>query len=162
MNMVCACGSGVAFEACCEPVLAGDSAVTAEALMRSRYVAFTLGNMDYLEMTQTGRAAAGWDRAEAEAQAPETEWLGLEIVRVVAGGEADKVGSVTFRARYKYQGEVFVQTETSEFVRVDGRWRYEWGQVAADVAQSHRVVKVGRNDQCVCGSGAKFKKCCGA
>jgi SWIM/SEC-C metal-binding protein len=26
----------------------------------------------------------------------------------------------------------------------------------------HEVTKIGRNDPCICGSGKKFKKCCGA
>ena len=26
----------------------------------------------------------------------------------------------------------------------------------------HKVIKVGRNEPCTCGSGKKFKKCCGA
>lgn len=27
--------------------------------------------------------------------------------------------------------------------------------------KSHQLLKIGRNDQCPCGSGAKYKKCCG-
>ena len=26
----------------------------------------------------------------------------------------------------------------------------------------HKVIKIGRNAPCICGSGKKFKKCCGA
>lgn len=26
---------------------------------------------------------------------------------------------------------------------------------------NHCTIKVGRNDPCICGSGRKFKKCCG-
>ncbi len=28
------------------------------------------------------------------------------------------------------------------------------------MAMPHRVVKIGRNDPCPCGSGKKYKKCC--
>ena len=45
----CPCGSQQTFENCCQPLLAGMAfADTAEALMRSRYSAFSTGNIDYL------------------------------------------------------------------------------------------------------------------
>jgi preprotein translocase subunit SecA len=34
-------------------------------------------------------------------------------------------------------------------------------QVGPNMPQRHRTVKVGRNDPCPCGSGKKYKKCCG-
>lgn len=33
--------------------------------------------------------------------------------------------------------------------------------VLAPLSEPVRVVKIGRNDPCLCGSGKKFKKCCG-
>jgi uncharacterized protein YecA (UPF0149 family) len=35
-------------------------------------------------------------------------------------------------------------------------------ETAAEPAQPAPSGKVGRNDPCPCGSGKKFKKCCGA
>jgi preprotein translocase subunit SecA len=32
----------------------------------------------------------------------------------------------------------------------------------APIEQAHREATVGRNDPCPCGSGKKYKKCCGA
>ena len=32
---------------------------------------------------------------------------------------------------------------------------------ASSLPESYRTVKIGRNDSCPCGSGAKYKKCCG-
>ena len=32
---------------------------------------------------------------------------------------------------------------------------------ASSSPEAHRAVKIGRNDSCPCGSGAKYKKCCG-
>ena len=55
----CPCGSGRAFGACCGPALSGERpAPTAEALMRSRYTAFTLRDTAYLLASwhQIGRA----------------------------------------------------------------------------------------------------------
>ena len=44
----------------------------------------------------------------------------------------------------------------------DGRWVYT-GQVNESGKTVRREApKVGRNDPCPCGSGKKYKKCCGA
>ncbi len=37
-----------------------------------------------------------------------------------------------------------------------------WHTIGARVATVHAAPKVGRNDPCLCGSGKKYKKCCGA
>ena len=33
---------------------------------------------------------------------------------------------------------------------------------AIAVAEARKTAKIGRNDPCPCGSGKKYKKCCGA
>src|SRR5690606_8558790 len=48
-STLCACGSGLEFDACCGPILAGAPAPTAEALMRSRYTAYVKRNYKHLE-----------------------------------------------------------------------------------------------------------------
>ncbi|MDQ6967588.1 MAG: YchJ family metal-binding protein, partial [Mariprofundaceae bacterium] len=47
----CPCGSNKPFASCCRPIIANDSASTAEQLMRSRYSAFVLGDAEYLLKT---------------------------------------------------------------------------------------------------------------
>lgn len=105
----CPCGSKKTFEACCGLLIAGAPAPTAEALMRSRYVAFTLGNLDYIERTCTGPAALAYDRTEMAQSLPGTEWLGLEIRQTERGQLADIVGKVTFEVRYRHKGQLFTQ-----------------------------------------------------
>ena len=69
--------------------------------------------------------------------------------------------NVEFVARYKFRGKAFAHHELASFRKVDGRWQYVDGVINPRPAQ--RVAeKVGRNDPCTCGSGKKFKKCCGA
>lgn len=59
----CPCGSTEEFESCCSPYISGNRlAPTAEALMRSRYTAFTLGDLDYIESTITEHASQWWRR----------------------------------------------------------------------------------------------------
>ena len=45
--------------------------------------------------------------------------------------------------------------------RKDGTWYYVDGEVIKPATSVHQQPKVGRNDPCPCGSGKKFKKCCG-
>ncbi|MGQ3213756.1 YchJ family metal-binding protein [Shinella sp.] len=60
---LCPCGSAKEFATCCSRHIAGQQpAPTAEALMRARYTAFTLGNLDYIESTITEHASQWWRR----------------------------------------------------------------------------------------------------
>lgn len=126
--------------------------------MRSRYAAYALGRLDYIAATCAGPAAVAFDLREAEQSQLGTRWLGLEILGSRKGGEADVNGTVSFIARYSHNGAEGELKETSTFRRVDGRWVY-WDRLPEASAQ--RQASVGRNDPCPCGSGKKYKKCCG-
>ncbi|MGD9786609.1 MAG: YchJ family protein [Sulfuricellaceae bacterium] len=124
MTTPCPCGSGKAFEACCGPYLAGAPAPTPEALMRSRYTAYTLGDKDYLERT--------WHPSTRPADLElekDVKWLGLKVVEA-RGGEQDETGTVRFVARFKVGGRGHRMEETSRFVREAGRWFYLDGDVS--------------------------------
>jgi SEC-C motif-containing protein len=93
----CPCGSGRGFDECCGPLLAGGAAPSPEALMRSRYSAFTRADLDYLENTLAPEAKEDYDRGETETWVKEAKWDGLEI----RAAEGDQV---EFVARYKLRG----------------------------------------------------------
>ena len=155
---LCFCGSGMPFEGCCGRYLSGEeSAPTAQALMRSRYTAYVRGDMAYLERT--------WDPATRPpalgSSADSPEWLGLEIVSTHGGAPDDGEGTVEFVARYRDHGVEGRLHEVSRFRSENGAWLYVDGRVS-DAANARATPKVGRNDPCPCGSGRKFKKCCGA
>jgi SEC-C motif-containing protein len=158
--IACPCGSGRFEISCCGPYLAGKPAPTAETLMRSRYTAFVRADLDYIERTCAGEARLAFDRASLSLSIARTEWLGLTIEDKSGGGEDDSFGTVRFSVRYREGGRLFSQTETSEFQKITGEWRYVRGDVAR--ASAPATVALGRNDPCSCGSGKKFKKCCGA
>ena len=147
----CPCGSGEPFESCCGPLLGGEPAPTAERLMRSRYTAYTRGDAGYLSATWAPET-----RPKALDLADGPEWLGLAILRA-AGGAGDEAGTVEFRARYRAGGREEVLHETSRFRRDQGRWVYVDGQLHDPPAPT----RVGRNALCPCGSGRKYKRCCG-
>src|SRR6185369_4104816 len=95
---------------------------TAEALMRSRYTAFTLADVDYVESTTEPASRETFDRDGTLEWAKNSEWMGLEIVSTDKGQEKDKAGQVEFIARYKYEDADRVHHERSEFKKHDGQW----------------------------------------
>ncbi|HJV95188.1 MAG TPA: YchJ family metal-binding protein [Albitalea sp.] len=119
MKPTCPCGSTLAYAACCGRFHSGTQpAPTAEALMRSRYCAFTLGLHDYLLATWH----ASTRPAALEPDPPGLKWLGLEVRRH-ASQDADHA-TVEFVARSKLGGRAQRLHETSRFVREGGRWFY--------------------------------------
>lgn len=156
----CPCTSGRDFDDCCGPLLAGAPAVTAEALMRSRYTAFAKRDIDYVAGTNAAGLRASFDRAHAEAMAAEVEWTGLHIVAVNGGGPDDQEGQVEFRASFSRLGQDLIHHELATFRKEDGRWVYAESETNPKQTP-RRVVSVGRNDPCPCGSDKKYKKCCG-
>lgn len=121
----CPCG-GPTIAACCAPLIAGETpAGDAEALMRSRYTAYATGNAEYLLATwHPGTRPAHIDFE------PGCKWIGLTVHahRRVDDDHAE----VAFVARYRIGGRAHRLTEDSRFERIDGRWYYLDGRVAAD------------------------------
>jgi SEC-C motif-containing protein len=161
MTSACHCGSGRGFDDCCAPLLAGQVAASPEALMRSRYSAFVTGNVDYLGDTLAPEARADYDRSETEALVAAARWQGLEV-RSSGIDETGEKGHVEFVARYSAGGKPYVHHELASFRTVEGRWLYVDGVMNPRPPQRVVANKVGRNDPCPCGSGQKYKKCCGA
>jgi SEC-C motif domain protein len=120
-SVQCVCGASSAYPDCCGRYLDdGLFPDTAEALMRSRYVAYVQERADYLLRTwhpSTRPAALDFEREPVR-------WLGLQVRRVAAGRPEDTQGIVEFVARYKVGGRAHRLHEISRFVREDGRWLY--------------------------------------
>lgn len=153
------------YESCCAPFLEyKNKAPTSEALMRSRYSAYVKKNIDYIEETQLSDNQAEFDKVEALKWADSSEWLGLEIKNTKNGKQSDEFGIVEFIAHYKDKatGTELHHHETSSFKKVSGEWKFEAGQVHGAMPLVRQTPKLGRNEPCHCGSGKKFKKCCGA
>ncbi len=163
----CPCSSGKAFALCCGPLLEGAPAATAEALMRSRYTAFVRGDFAHLTRSHAPETRDRFDRAAAAREKGSIRWLGLTIEETVAGGPGDDRGTVAFAARFTQAGQAQTLRERSRFRREGESWLYVDGEPSAvpdpapaQVGQAP-AAKVGRNDPCPCGSGRKYKKCCG-
>lgn len=157
----CPCGTGQTYDDCCGAIIGGAPALTAEALMRSRYTAFTIGDIGYLAKTLSSAAREDFDEADAKQTADNAKWHGLDVRAVTGGGEHDETGTVEFVAHFGLNGQRNAHHELAAFEREEDRWVYATGQINPKEAP-RQVVKVGRNEPCNCGSGKKYKKCCGA
>jgi len=154
---ICRCGSGLDYQNCCAPFHDGLALpVTAEALMRSRFSAYCLRNASYLLAT--------WDDGSRPAQldfaGDRQHWLKLEVLACQQGEIADAQGVVEFNAYFIEAGRQWLLHECSRFLKKQGCWFYLDGVV--DLAPViGKQAKIGANTPCPCGSGKKFKRCCG-
>lgn len=158
---LCPCGSGKEFAECCEPVLNGAPAATPEALMRARYSAHAVGAFDFLEDSVHSSTREAVDKARMQQWSESVKWEGMDVHETTGGGEGDDSGTVSFTARYSVNGVEQEMREDATFTREDGEWRYLDGAVHGHIPYRRETPKIGRNDPCPCGSGKKYKKCCG-
>ena len=100
------------------------------------------------------------DRKATEDLSRNSNWMGLKILRTVKGGASDDEGIVEFEATYSQKGIRDVHHETAYFKKIDGSWLYSAGQMTPTTVVREKP-KVGRNEPCPCGSGKKYKNCCG-
>lgn len=127
MSEQCLCQSNSLFSDCCEPYILGiKSPTTPEALMRSRYTAYALKNLQYIQDTMNGPASKGFDLTHALRVANDTHWRGLEVAPPTPPKE--NIGWVVFIAHYQYQNEDFRIFEKSEFRKENGKWYYYSGK----------------------------------
>jgi len=145
----CPCGSNKRYLSCCGHYIEDDTpAPTAEKLMRSRYSAYTRSNSRYL--------LNSWHSTTRPttldlSQTPQPDWLGLKVCRTEASNSDDSNGTVEFIARYRENGATEVIHEISRFVKEGEHWFYLDGTISQPT----------QNGPCPCGSGKKFKRCCG-
>ncbi|WP_231916943.1 YchJ family protein [Nocardioides scoriae] len=109
----CPCGSGRPLDGCCGPLLRSErQAATPEELMRSRYTAYAVGDIDHVWRTWHPRT-----RPPQVTHDPSTTWTRLEVLEAV-----DDV--VEFVASWRDDGGAGRLHERSLFARRAGRWFY--------------------------------------
>ena len=143
------------------PILEGKvQAPTAEALMRARYTAYAMGNVDFIINSNEPESRENLSREAIEEWSRGSEWQGLEILSTKKGGAGDTEGLVEFKAHYMQNRARFTHHELASFRKMDGKWMFFDGD-QINQPKTNEGGKVGRNDPCPCGSGKKYKKCCG-
>jgi SEC-C motif domain protein len=149
--MNCPCHSGQTFDRCCGRFISHrELPENASLLMRSRYSAFALGDAAYLLATWHADFRPSELRLDRRIR-----WIALDIL---ASEQQSQRAIVEFEATLVLSGEVSALRERSEFVCQQGRWLYTRGE---QLSPSITPWKPGRNQPCPCGSGVKFKRCCG-
>lgn len=156
---MCFCGESKSFSECCEPIIRGEkNANTAEQLMRSRYSAYATVEPKYLLQTTHFSLLKSQNEVEIRAWAEENKWQKLEVISSQKGQAEDSRGEVEFKAYFiDFEGKSQVHHEKSTFLKEAGKWFYSSGII--DPKDALQVQN--RNDFCACGSGKKYKKCCG-
>jgi len=158
----CPCGSKKSYGKCCEPIITGTRpAETAEELLRARYTAHVRKDIDYIMNTVHPAKRKASERKGIEEWSENTEWRKLEIIEVTGGTSDDSEGRIEFKAHYKGEEGDAIHHELSRFKKSRDRWFFFDGKPATHKQVSRATPKIGRNDPCPCGSGKKYKKCCG-
>ena len=126
--MFCPCGSQKPYEGCCGLYLSGkETPPSPEALMRSRYTAFTLGNLDYIEDTMRENALKRFNRVAVESSLKETMWIQLTVLNATEEGDR---GTVQFMVCFKQKDEEIIMHEISTFKRIREKWYYTEGETS--------------------------------
>lgn len=120
--MLCPCCSTLEYDICCKPYIEGERyPPTPETLMRSRYTAFFLKKVDYIEKTMRGKALEAFDRKSFEQNMKETDWVSLEVQEVNDMGSTSTVEFIAIYQKEDLKGKLH---ELSLFHKIDGKWYY--------------------------------------
>ncbi|MCX7120640.1 MAG: YchJ family metal-binding protein [Gammaproteobacteria bacterium] len=121
--LTCPCNDTQSFHNCCQPYLRGEkTAGTPEILMRSRYTAYTLADIAYIQKTMRQKAAKDYDPVSAKKWALSVQWLGLTVID--APPAIGNIGTVTFTALFSEQGVTRSIHEKSIFEKINNEWFY--------------------------------------
>ena len=128
--MKCPCNPNKNYIDCCEK--AHDnifSVTTAEQLMRSRYSAFVLANIEYLQKSHHSKTKpSNLEKKETLLWTKSVEWLKLEVLDTTKGNKKDAVGTVEFKAYFLENGILNNIHENSNFSIENEHWVYVNGK----------------------------------
>lgn len=172
----CPCGSTLSYADCCAPLHAGQKiADTAEQLMCSRYCAFVLQHVEYIVATTAPFQQALLDKKSIADWSQQTDWAGLAVIK-----HTPKIGKrhaqVEFKAYFYLPNASAVHSagldlaaldnkgldskgihhELSTFVNIPSGRINRWYFLDPTV-----TMQVTQKQPCPCGSGEKYKRCCG-
>lgn len=172
----CPCGSTLSYADCCAPLHVGQKfADTAAQLMRARYAAFVLQHVEYIVATTAPFQQVLLDKKSIADWSQQTAWAGLTVIK-----HTPKIGKrhaqVEFKAYFYLPNASAVHSagldlgaldnkgldskgvhhELSTFVNIPTHGTSRWYFLDPTV-----FIHVTQKQPCPCGSGEKYKRCCG-
>jgi len=117
--MQCPCNPKKKYSECCQKAHRNINAVSsAEELMRSRYSAFVLANIEYLQKSHHSTTRPSkQEKRELEKWTKSVNWLKLEVLNSAED-------TVEFKALFMENGAINVIHENSKFCKEHGYWVY--------------------------------------
>lgn len=124
--MQCPCNIEKKYSDCCQKAHQNIGSVSsAEALMRSRYSAFVLANIEYLQKSHYSKTRPSKkEKRNIEKWTKSVKWLKLEVLNTAKGATNENVGTVEFKAFFMENGTVNVIHENSKFTLENYHWVY--------------------------------------
>ena len=124
--MKCPCNPSKEYADCCKK--AHDnilSVTTAEKLMRSRYSAFVIADIEYLQKSHYSKTRPSKrEKKEMLQWMKSVTWLKLEVLKTTKG---NKESTVEFKAFFMENGKINTIHENSIFCKEDKHWVYVEG-----------------------------------
>ncbi|WP_299017073.1 YchJ family metal-binding protein [uncultured Polaribacter sp.] len=117
--MKCLCNPEKSYNNCCEKIHQDIKlATTAELLMRSRYAAFVLANVDYLQKSHHSTTRpSNKEKEEILTWTKSVEWLKLDIL-------SSTENTVEFKAFFYEDSNLKIIHEKSFFTKENNHWVY--------------------------------------
>jgi len=118
--MNCPCTPTKLYTECCKKAHQNILSVnTAETLMRSRYAAFVLANIDYLQKSHHSKnRPSNQEKKEILLWTKSVEWIRLEVLNATKN-------TVEFKAYFMENGKLNVIHENSFFCKENAHWVYK-------------------------------------
>ncbi|GGF70274.1 YchJ family protein [Wenyingzhuangia marina] len=122
-GVLCACGSKKSYKLCCELIHKNiELAKTPLELMKSRYTAYVLGDIDFLMLSHHSSTRPISEKEEIFKWTQSVEWKGLEILEAKEIQTSE--GFVTFKAFFIENCIPNLIHEKSRFLKENDHWTY--------------------------------------
>lgn len=155
----CPCGSQKSYEECCGLYIEQQQLPpTPEALMRSRYTAYSQANIAYIKDSMRGKPLLGFNEQDVKKWASKVSWQGLKVIDSRLHPDNSDIGFVEFIASLCSGNKNEAIHERSEFQKHEGKWFYT-NALRPQFSKPANIRKIARNAACPCGSEKKYKNC---
>ena len=160
LNTRCPCNSGLPFAECCEPILADIRlAHTPGQVVQARFTAMAAGDMDFFRKSIVRRFRNRFREDDIRAVSRRLRFRAIRITREEIIGVLRRQAIVQSRVTCGKGSKLSTHAERTYLQRETGAWRVTHVDL---VTATPPPAGRSRNAPCACGSGRKYKRCCGS